>query len=98
MFFEGDSPCKGRVLVKSFDEAKANPRPVKLIADNKTEANDICRATQCGYADSFEIQNGTFVNVTCSGMCVTKISHCFYLVYDCNFQQTSYLAKCDLNN
>ncbi|CAM4718502.1 unnamed protein product [Leuciscus chuanchicus] len=64
MFFEGDS-CKGRVLVKSFNEteAKAN-RPVA----NKTEANDICRATQCGdVAHSFEIQNDTYVSVTCSG-------------------------------
>ncbi|XP_077078848.1 scavenger receptor cysteine-rich type 1 protein M130 [Siphateles boraxobius] len=67
LFFEGDSPCKGRVL-KSFDgKAQARPLPVKLMADNKTEANDICHAMQCGDVVYSEKQNGMYVNVTCSG-------------------------------
>ncbi|XP_056115506.1 antigen WC1.1 [Rhinichthys klamathensis goyatoka] len=66
MFFEGDSPCRGRVLIKSFDgEAEARPLSEKPVADNKTEANDICRAMQCG--DVVKKQNGTYADVTCSG-------------------------------
>jgi len=86
MFFEGDSPCRGRVLVKSFGETEARP-----LEDNKTEANNICRAMQCGDVVPSIEQNGTYGtydNITCSGMCA----------YNCNFLQTCYLSKCDLNN
>ncbi|KAK7145628.1 hypothetical protein R3I93_013384 [Phoxinus phoxinus] len=68
MFFEGASPCKGRVLIKSIGgEAEARPLSEKLMADNnKTEA-DICRAMQCGDVDDFKKQNGTYADVRCSG-------------------------------
>ncbi|XP_039521396.1 scavenger receptor cysteine-rich type 1 protein M130 isoform X3 [Pimephales promelas] len=69
MFFEGDSPCRGRVLVKSFGETEARPLPANSVAD-KTKANDTCRAMQCGDVVPFIEQNGTYGtydNITCSG-------------------------------
>lgn len=78
MFFEGDSPCQGRIRIKSFeDEAEARWLPKKMMAENMTKANDICKAMQCGNVNFVKDPNSTYANVICSGMCVTTMSHCF---------------------
>ncbi|XP_067270420.1 scavenger receptor cysteine-rich type 1 protein M160 [Pseudorasbora parva] len=64
MLFEGDSPCRGIVHIKRFDDVKAQ------IPANETEAIKICHLMQCGPLNhrSFEKQlNSTYINVTCSG-------------------------------
>lgn len=58
-FFEGNSPCKGTVCIKTFDE--------KASCLNKKKDIDICSAMQCGSLDpSFETEQNTSY-VICSG-------------------------------
>ncbi|XP_051509418.1 scavenger receptor cysteine-rich type 1 protein M160 isoform X2 [Myxocyprinus asiaticus] len=62
MFFEGDSPCQGRVRTESFT-GKSLPENFNT-QKNKT---DVCRAMQCGTVVSFDIEkNTTHANVKCS--------------------------------
>ncbi|XP_059358914.1 scavenger receptor cysteine-rich type 1 protein M130-like [Carassius carassius] len=67
-FFEGKSPCKGKVRIKQFDG-----KTVWLSAipeeENKKKANDTCKAMQCGTLLSFEPEQNTTddAKVTCSG-------------------------------
>ncbi|XP_059358913.1 scavenger receptor cysteine-rich type 1 protein M130-like [Carassius carassius] len=66
-FFEGDSPCKGKVLIKQFD-GKTVWLSAKPEEENKKKANDTCKAMQCGTLLSFEPeQNTKDAKVTCSG-------------------------------
>ncbi|XP_052420254.1 deleted in malignant brain tumors 1 protein-like [Carassius gibelio] len=61
-FFEGDSPCKGKVRIKQFYD-----KAVWLPATPE-KANDACKAMQCGTLLSFEPeQNTKDAKVTCSG-------------------------------
>ncbi|XP_051760405.1 scavenger receptor cysteine-rich type 1 protein M160 isoform X2 [Ctenopharyngodon idella] len=63
MFFEGDSPCKGKILIKSFDKAEAKPLPKGQKKENEKKASDTCHAMGCG-----NLINSTYDNnVTCSG-------------------------------
>ncbi|KTG31847.1 hypothetical protein cypCar_00027801, partial [Cyprinus carpio] len=67
-FFEGNSPCKGKVCIEKFDGNKPDWLPAKPVEENKKKATDICSAMQCGSLVSFETeQNTTYAKVTCSG-------------------------------
>ncbi|XP_048065757.1 scavenger receptor cysteine-rich type 1 protein M160 isoform X2 [Megalobrama amblycephala] len=75
-FFEGDSPCQGRIRIKSFDDkAEAYWLPNKMMAENMTEANDICYAMQCGNGSFVKEPNSTYANVTCSGPVSVKLQN-----------------------
>ncbi|XP_026102379.1 scavenger receptor cysteine-rich type 1 protein M130-like [Carassius auratus] len=60
-FFEGDSPCKGKVRIKQFYD-----KAVWLPATPE-KANDTCKAMQCGTLVSFEKSQTTDAKVKCSG-------------------------------
>ncbi|XP_073766175.1 scavenger receptor cysteine-rich type 1 protein M130 isoform X3 [Danio rerio] len=69
MFFEGDSPCRGRVRITSVDGTE----PKGEIRKN---VSDICNTMQCGNLLSFEREpNITSVNVTCSGSVNVKLQN-----------------------
>ncbi|XP_067249618.1 scavenger receptor cysteine-rich type 1 protein M160 isoform X2 [Chanodichthys erythropterus] len=69
MFFEGDSPCKGRIRIDFFnDEAEDRWLPAEPKKENKKKATDTCHAMGCGNLTYFEKEdNSTYANVTCSG-------------------------------
>ncbi|XP_026126537.1 scavenger receptor cysteine-rich type 1 protein M160-like [Carassius auratus] len=60
-FFEGDSPCEGKVRIKQFYD-----KAVWLPATPE-KANDTCKAMQCGTLVSFEKSQTTDAKVKCSG-------------------------------
>ncbi|XP_052420252.1 scavenger receptor cysteine-rich type 1 protein M160 [Carassius gibelio] len=81
-FFEGDSPCKGKVRIKQFDDKTASNLPATPEEENKKKANDACKAMQCGTLLSFELgQNTKDAKVTCSGTCSFISSVCKMLVF-----------------
>ncbi|KAK2898280.1 hypothetical protein Q8A67_009698 [Cirrhinus molitorella] len=85
MFFEGDSPCKGRVLIKSFD-AEARYLPAKPAGGKTTKTQDICKTMGCGSLVSSipSEQDITHANVTCSGsVSVTLQEKCWGMVNVC---------------
>ncbi|XP_016295596.1 scavenger receptor cysteine-rich type 1 protein M160 [Sinocyclocheilus anshuiensis] len=66
-FFEGNSPCEGKVCIEQFD-GKTDWLPAEPEEENKKKATDICKAMQCGSLVFFETeQNTTHAKVTCSG-------------------------------
>ncbi|TRY72798.1 hypothetical protein DNTS_009501, partial [Danionella cerebrum] len=57
LFFEGNTPCRGKVRITSFDGAEP---------ENKKNVSGICHAMQCGNLVSIQTEpNSTYV--TCSG-------------------------------
>ncbi|XP_043102263.1 scavenger receptor cysteine-rich type 1 protein M130 isoform X2 [Puntigrus tetrazona] len=64
-FFEGNSPCKGKVYIEQFN-GETQWLPANPL--EKKTASDLCIAMECGSLVSFEKEQSTaHANVTCSG-------------------------------